>query len=124
MKFIFIRHAKDDDKYRGGWSNLDITDEGRTQALKLAKYLKENDLKYNPGYLLHASSFSIPDNSPLFISLKHLSYRIGKLREVFIISDVVTALFKSLDIINFKFSISSTNSIFINIKVSFFNYKR
>ena len=44
MKFIFIRHAKDDDKYRGGWSNLDITDEGRTQALKLAKYLKENGL--------------------------------------------------------------------------------
>ena len=27
MKFIFIRHASDDDRYRGGCSNLDIIDE-------------------------------------------------------------------------------------------------
>ena len=24
MKFIFIRHAKDDENYRGGWSSQDI----------------------------------------------------------------------------------------------------
>ena len=42
MRFIFIRHGKDDDKYRGGWSNKDITTEGKEQAEKLAKYLYDN----------------------------------------------------------------------------------
>lgn len=42
MKFIFIRHGKDDGKYRGGWSNQDIISEGKEQAHKLAKYLEEN----------------------------------------------------------------------------------
>lgn len=44
MKFIFIRHGKDDDRYRGGWSNLDITDEGKKQAEELSKYLENNNL--------------------------------------------------------------------------------
>jgi probable phosphoglycerate mutase len=43
MKFIFIRHGKDDDRYRGGWSDLDITDEGKKQAKKLASYLGDNN---------------------------------------------------------------------------------
>ena len=42
MKFFFVRHGKDDDSYRGGWSNLDLVDEGREQALQLAAYLYEN----------------------------------------------------------------------------------
>lgn len=46
MKFIFIRHAKDDQNYRGGWSNLDITKEGKEQALKLENYLEENEEKF------------------------------------------------------------------------------
>lgn len=41
MKFIFIRHGKDNEKYRGGWSALDLTDEGITQAKKLANYLNK-----------------------------------------------------------------------------------
>lgn len=44
MKFIFIRHGKDDDRYRGGWSDLDITDEGKKQAEELSKYLENNNL--------------------------------------------------------------------------------
>lgn len=44
VKFIFIRHGKDDDRYRGGWSDLDITDEGKKQAQELAKYLRDNNL--------------------------------------------------------------------------------
>lgn len=39
MKFIFVRHGKDDDAYRGGWSNLDLVDVGREQASNLAEYL-------------------------------------------------------------------------------------
>lgn len=47
MKFMFIRHAKDDENYRGGWSSQDILPEGKKQAEKLANYLKEHqgDLK-------------------------------------------------------------------------------
>lgn len=47
MKFIFIRHGKDDGKYRGGWSNQDIISEGKEQAHKLAKYLVENNESLN-----------------------------------------------------------------------------
>lgn len=47
MKFIFIRHGKDDGKYRGGWSNQDIISEGKEQAHKLAKYLEENNESLN-----------------------------------------------------------------------------
>ncbi len=47
MKIIFVRHGKDDDRYRGGWSGLDLIPEGIEQAKKLAKYLKENNHEYN-----------------------------------------------------------------------------
>lgn len=47
MKFIFIRHGKDDKNYRGGWSNQDIISEGKEQAHKLAKYLEENKESLN-----------------------------------------------------------------------------
>lgn len=43
MKFVFIRHGKDDGKYRGGWSNLDLIDEGINQSQKLSNYLKETN---------------------------------------------------------------------------------
>ena len=43
MKIIFVRHGKDDDRYRGGWSDLDLVPEGKEQAKKVAKYLKGNE---------------------------------------------------------------------------------
>lgn len=46
MKLIFVRHGKDDDRYRGGWSDLDLIPEGIEQAQKLAKHLKENNFNY------------------------------------------------------------------------------
>lgn len=46
MKVIFVRHGKDDDRYRGGWSNLDLIPEGAEQAKQLAKHLKENNCDY------------------------------------------------------------------------------
>lgn len=42
MKIIFVRHGKDDDRYRGGWSSMDLIPAGIEQAKKLAKYLCEN----------------------------------------------------------------------------------
>ncbi len=47
MKVLFVRHGKDDDRYRGGWSNLDLIPEGIEQAKKLASYLKANNHDYN-----------------------------------------------------------------------------
>lgn len=47
MRIIFVRHGKDDDRYRGGWSSLDLVPEGVEQAKKLAKHLAENKMEYN-----------------------------------------------------------------------------
>ena len=46
MKVFFIRHGKDDDKYRGGWSKSDLMPEGKQQAKLLADYLKVNNREY------------------------------------------------------------------------------
>lgn len=46
MKIIFIRHGKDDENFRGGWSNLGLVPEGVEQAEQLAKYLKEKNAEY------------------------------------------------------------------------------
>lgn len=46
MKVFFVRHGKNDDSYRGGWSSLDLIPEGIRQAKQLAKYLKENTRDY------------------------------------------------------------------------------
>ena len=35
MKIIFVRHGKDDSNYRGGWSTMDLTEEGKIQAMRL-----------------------------------------------------------------------------------------
>ncbi len=47
MKIFFIRHGKDNDNYRGGWSRLDLTEEGRLQAEKLAEYIHSNNHSFN-----------------------------------------------------------------------------
>ncbi len=47
MKVLFVRHGKDDDRYRGGWSGLDLIPEGRKQAEKLAEHIKNNNCYYN-----------------------------------------------------------------------------
>lgn len=38
MKIIFVRHGKDDSNYRGGWSTMDLTEEGKIQAMRLAEF--------------------------------------------------------------------------------------
>lgn len=47
MKVLFVRHGKDDDRYRGGWSNLDLIPKGIEQAKKLATHIKDNNCDYN-----------------------------------------------------------------------------
>lgn len=47
MNIIFVRHGKDDDRYRGGWSNLDLLPEGLEQAKKLASHLGGHREQYD-----------------------------------------------------------------------------
>lgn len=52
MKLIFVRHGKDDDRYRGGWSSLDLIPEGVEQAEQLAKHLKDNNQAYQIAHIV------------------------------------------------------------------------
>lgn len=46
MAIYLVRHGSDDDKYRGGWSELGLTEEGIEQSKQLGKYLSKNGQKY------------------------------------------------------------------------------
>ena len=52
MKLIFVRHGKDDDRYRGGWSAMDLISEGIEQAKQLAKHLKDNNDVYKIAHIV------------------------------------------------------------------------
>lgn len=39
MNILFVRHGKDSDQHRGGWSQLDLLPEGKREAKMLADYL-------------------------------------------------------------------------------------
>ncbi|OFP47735.1 phosphoglycerate mutase [Streptococcus sp. HMSC066E07] len=39
MNLLFVRHGKDSDQHRGGWSQLDLLPEGKREAKMLADYL-------------------------------------------------------------------------------------
>lgn len=47
MVIYFVRHGKDDENYRGGWSNLPLIEEGKEQVSKLAIYLEKNIGEFN-----------------------------------------------------------------------------
>ena len=48
MKVIFVRHGKDDNKYRGGWSKIDLIPEGIEQAKAIGtNHMKENSQEYH-----------------------------------------------------------------------------
>jgi broad specificity phosphatase PhoE len=42
MNLLFIRHAQDVEGFRGGWSELGLSAEGRQQAKTLGKYLQNS----------------------------------------------------------------------------------
>jgi len=52
MIIYLVRHGKDDDNYRGGWSNLGLVEEGVNQSKILAEYLYKNKEKYNINTLI------------------------------------------------------------------------
>jgi broad specificity phosphatase PhoE len=43
MQIYFVRHAQDDDNFIGGWSDIDLTEEGKQQANILARYFIKNN---------------------------------------------------------------------------------
>lgn len=44
MICYLVRHGKDDDTVRGGWSGLPLTDVGKEQADELASFVQRSDL--------------------------------------------------------------------------------
>lgn len=47
MRIFLVRHGKDDGNYRGGWSLVPLTEEGKTQVKKLAEFLNTQKDYYN-----------------------------------------------------------------------------
>ena len=47
MRIIFARHGKDDERYRGGWSDLELLPSGVLQAQKMAEklYMESKDME-------------------------------------------------------------------------------
>lgn len=46
MMVFFVRHGKDDESYRGGWSSLGLVPEGVEQTKRLAVFLTEKNAEY------------------------------------------------------------------------------
>jgi probable phosphoglycerate mutase len=46
MIIYLVRHGKDDDNYRGGWSDLGLVEDGVNQSKLLAEYLYKNKEEY------------------------------------------------------------------------------
>ncbi len=51
MRIVFVRHGKDDDAYRGGWSSLGLLDEGKRQAQAVADYFRTSS-EYKIEYIV------------------------------------------------------------------------
>ena len=51
MRIVFVRHGKDDDAYRGGWSSLGLLDEGKRQSQAVADYFRTTS-EYKIGYIV------------------------------------------------------------------------
>lgn len=46
MRIFFVRHGKDDENYRGGWSTKPLIEEGKKQVEKLALFLENQQENY------------------------------------------------------------------------------
>lgn len=46
MNILFVRHGKDSDQHRGGWSQLDLLPDGKREAKTLADYLVQHKEDY------------------------------------------------------------------------------
>ena len=42
-----LRHGLDDEKYIGGWSNIDLVDIGKKQVEEVSKFIKNSNFKIN-----------------------------------------------------------------------------
>lgn len=83
MKIIFVRHAKDDDRFRGGWSNIDLVPDGIKQAQKLAKHLKDNKSHYNISFILASDLLRTMTTAKIISSELELSVlKDSRLREI------------------------------------------
>ena len=80
MKIYLIRHGEDDSSFRGGWSNLGLTENGIIQSKELAKKLKNfyNINKIISSDLIRAKQTANIINSELNVEIEYTD----KLREM------------------------------------------
>jgi probable phosphoglycerate mutase len=77
MFCYLIRHGKDDDTVRGGWSTSGLTDEGKLQVKDLVEYILKNndDLKIGKIYssdLPRAAETALPISSALDLDVNFM----------------------------------------------------
>lgn len=46
MRLTVVRHGLDDQGYRGGWSQLGLSEEGKSQVRSIRSYIKKHPLEY------------------------------------------------------------------------------
>ena len=72
MICYLVRHGKDDDTVRGGWSGQPLTDEGKAQANELASFVQRSDLGIKRIYssdLLRAMQTAQPVSDKLHLPI-------------------------------------------------------
>lgn len=52
MIIYFMKHGKDDEDYRGGWSDLPLVEEGVTEVIRLSEYLFKHKKEFNIGKVI------------------------------------------------------------------------
>lgn len=78
MVIYLVRHGKDDENYRGGWSDLGLLEEGVNQSKLLADYLDNNKERYKIDTLIssdlrRAAETSSEISAKLNIPIRFLS---------------------------------------------------
>ena len=75
MRIIFARHGKDDERYRGGWSDLELLPSGVLQAQKMAEKLKSCDITEIIASDLPRSARFCPRSCPAFLPRRQTRVR-------------------------------------------------
>ncbi len=69
INIYFVRHGKEEEGFRGGWSQKGLNDEGRNQSKRLANYLYKHKKEFNFTRII-SSDLNRAKETALYISDK------------------------------------------------------
>lgn len=82
MNIVFVRHGKDDEKYRGGWSSLGLLDEGKRQAQAVGDFFC-NSPAYTIKYIISSDlNRAVETAEYIALALDQPIYTDVRLREI------------------------------------------